>query len=97
MRDICATENAQLADQLTSSKILKASALMALVNLPDHAAEILVHFLDRLQAACNVDLLRDSLVHQINPNVDLNYKQYVSAFEKTKLYSTQVRLSCSPS
>jgi hypothetical protein len=82
MRDICAPENAELADQLTSSKILKAAGLMALANLPDHAAEILVHFRTRLQAICNVNELLDSLVIQINPNVRLNYDEYIAAFER---------------
>jgi len=82
MRDLCAPENANLAENLRPSKMLKASALMALANLPDHAAEILVRFRDKLSVICKVDQLFNVLVSQIHLNEELTYSQYIDAFEK---------------
>jgi len=82
LRDLCAPENAEFAGRLTPSKLLRESALMALANLPDHAAEILVEFRDKLAAICNVERLLDSLVLQIRPGTDLTYAQYIAAFEE---------------
>jgi FkbM family methyltransferase len=82
MRDLCAPEGDEFARGLKPSKILKASALMSLVNLPDHAAEILVKFRDKLAAICNVAGLLDELVLQILPGTEMTYAQYITAFER---------------
>jgi len=82
LRDLCAPENAKMAESLTPSKILKASVLMALTNLPDHAAEILVHFRENLKGTCDVEQLLNALVNQVYPEGKLTYSQYIEAFEK---------------
>lgn len=82
LRDLCAPENAEFAAQLEPSKLLKAAALMALGNLPDHAAELLVSFRPKLEKICNVEPLLDILVQQIYPGVQMTYTEYMGAFER---------------
>jgi FkbM family methyltransferase len=82
LRDLCAPYNAELATRLSSEKLIKAALLFSVMGLPDHAAEVLLAFRDRVAEVCDVAALLDALVEQAAPSSRMSFKEYHAAFER---------------
>jgi hypothetical protein len=81
MRDLCAPTMRQIAQRLAPAKLLKATAVLSLCNLPDCAAEILTTFRGELSSAIDVDRALDLLVKTARDDrMPTTYSQYMAAF-----------------
>jgi hypothetical protein len=83
VRDLGSRVRAAEAAGLSDEKLAKAAALIALFNLPDHAAEILQAHRSRLQGLLDVDHGLDLLAAEIQAEDPIaeNYRAYMAAFE----------------
>jgi hypothetical protein len=81
MRDLCASKMRQIAQRLGPAKLLKATAILSLCNLPDCAAEILTTFRGELSSAIDVYCALDPLVKTVGDDrMPTSYTQYMAAF-----------------
>jgi hypothetical protein len=85
MRDLGSRTWSDLANAISDEKIAKATALFALFNLPDHAAEMLIAHRKRLARLIDVDQALDLLVEEVQSDlledIATNYRDYTQAFE----------------
>jgi len=80
VRDVVAKEQSALAAGLSDAKLLKIAGLYALCNLPDCAAELLLHFRDRLQSRLDIDAALDLLTPAMGDG-KVSYREYLARFE----------------
>lgn len=82
IRDICAAYNSEFASRLPAEKILKIAFLFTVIDLPDHAAEALISFRDRVERVCDINPILDAPVEQAAPGSGMGFDQYQHAFER---------------
>jgi hypothetical protein len=83
VRDLGSRVRKEVAASLSDEKLAKTAALLALFNLPDHAAEILIVHRKRLTTLLDVDHALDLLAEEIQPDdkIATGYRKYIEAFE----------------
>ncbi len=77
LRDLGSGLYEEFASGLSVSKLLKAACLFELFGLPDCAADVLLHFRDRMEPAVPIRDFLDQLVP-----TDISYAEYIHRFEQ---------------
>jgi hypothetical protein len=83
LRDLGSPEYQEIAVTLEPAKVLNLVCLFSAFNLPDCAAEIALHFRQRLSPLCDVDHVLDLLTEQAQGAAEkpLSYREYMERFE----------------
>jgi len=83
IRDLGSQEYSAFSAQLPVEKLFNLICLFSVFNLPDCAAEIVLHFRDRLEPRCNPAHLLDLLAQQVQKvrHNALSYQDYLRRFE----------------
>jgi FkbM family methyltransferase len=93
LRDAAAPEHETWARGAGPTKLLKLAAIFSIANLPDCAAEILLHYRDALQLFLDVQAGLDTLTGQClrDDEARLSYAEYSAQFDADdrRFYNTE--------